>query len=125
MENKKEEIMELLEGLNDSDILEMWNEYCDRNRYYDMRVEDIGFVLEELDALSFGDAMSRIDRDQFDLNDDYGRNHDLYGWQTFCDIYEVVDLGTLADYIIDNDEPFGNFEIEELLEEDEEDDDEE
>lgn len=125
MENKKEEIMELLEGLSDSDTLDMWNEYCENNGYYG----DMVHYMSEFDDYFAGtmtlSALQEIFRQDFDPFCDYFRMDCGSIEECFDDIFEVVDLGTLADYIIDNDESFGNWEIEELLEEDEEEDEEE
>ena len=122
---KREKIEQVLENLTESETIEMWNDYCELNRYDDRVIWYMGTVLEELNQMTFGDAMGSIDKDEFDLDDDYARNDDLYGWQSFCDIYDVVDDSELADYIEDFDESFGNWELEEIFEEEEEEEEEE
>lgn len=118
-----ERIIEFLETMDEEDIREMWNEYQRDYRYED----EVYTVSEVEDAflgdLTFREALEAIDKDEFDLDDDYAVNT-IYGWKTFCDIFEVVDLGDLADYIENEREDFDYPELEEILEEADEEDEE-
>lgn len=119
-----EKIMEVLQSMDDETTREMWNEFQQAYRY-----EDEVYTLDEvidgfLNDLSFREALEAIDKDEFDLNDDYAVST-IYGWKTFCDIFEVVDLGDLAKYIDEEGETFNYPELEEIFEEDEEDEDDE
>lgn len=118
-----EKIMEVLQEMDDDAILEMWNEFQRDYRYED-EVYTLGEVLDGfLNDLTFAEALEAIDKDEFNLSDDYAVNT-IYGWKTFCDIFEVVDLGDLADYIENEQETFNYPELEELFEEEEEEDEE-
>ena len=123
---KRERIEEVISNLYDYEIIEMWNEYCDNNGYYDDKV----FAMSEVDDVVFYDkdlsleTVQWLQDNDFDPTDDYFA-YDGYDIETFCDIYDKVNEGELADYIEDNDDPLGNDEIEEILEEEDEDEDEE
>lgn len=118
-----EMIIEFLETLSDEDTLEMWNEFQESYRYED-RVYLIDEVLEcFLNDLSFKEALECIDKDEFDTDDLYAVDT-IYGWKTFNDIFDVVDLGDLADYIENEREDFGYCELEAILEEEDDEEDE-
>lgn len=115
-----EKIMEVLQAMDDETTLEAWNEF-QRAYNYDEEIFPLSEVCEcFLNDLTFAEALEAIDKDEFDLSDDYAVNT-IYGWKTFCDIFEVVDLGELANYIENEQETFNYPELEELFEEMEED----
>lgn len=118
-----ERIMEVLQEMDDEEILEMWNEY-QRDYRYEEEIYSVDEVCEcFLNDLRFAEALEAIDRDEFDLSDDYAVNT-IYGWKTFSDLYDVVDLGDLAGYIDNEEENFNYPELEEIFEEDDEEDEE-
>lgn len=48
IEELKEELKETIKNLTDREVIEVWNEYCRENSYY----EDEIFVMAELDDLA-------------------------------------------------------------------------
>ena len=117
-------IIEFLETLDDEETRDMWNEFQRAYRY-----EDEVFTVAEVENdflgdLTFREALEAIDKDEFDLDDDWAVNT-IYGWKTFSDLFDVVDLGELARYIENEEEFFGYPELEELFEEEDEEDEEE
>lgn len=119
-----EKIMEVLQSMDDETTREMWNEYQQAYRYED----EVYTVAEVEDAflgdLTFREALEAIDKDEFDLDDEYAVNT-IYGWKTFNDLFDVVDLGDLAKYIDEEGETFNYPELEEIFEEGEEDEEDE
>ena len=132
MRNAREEVLEMLRDMNDSDLVAVHNEYCDKVRYYDDRIYD----MYEINDLLYGRSPLEIitDARDVDANDSYIR-YDGYGNLESTDYpQDWMDLDKIADYIVETGEDFGNDDIRDLLdeieaeneeEEDEEEEDEE
>lgn len=119
-----ERILEVLQGLGEDDTIEMWNEYQERNNY-----EDRIYYMSEVDEVVFCDRKMTLEEVQwlYDNNfypEDEYFTYDGYDIKTFSDIYEIADDSTLADYIDDNEEDFGNSDLMDIFEEEEEEEEE-
>lgn len=101
----------LEDNLSAREIINLYNEYADRNRY--TRI----YSTSEIDCLLTGSAseiLSHINTDKFNLNDDWMVCHDLYGYQTFSyydDYNSPIDIKEIAEYIIRNDECLENSDV--------------
>ncbi len=110
----------LEDNLSAREIINLYNEYADRNSY--ARVEHTS----EIDYLLTGSAseiLSHIDLDNFNLNDDWMVYHDLYGYQTFNyydDDVSPINIREIAEYTIRNDEYLENSDVYGYVEEYEE-----
>lgn len=98
----RDKILEVLECvLYDDDIKKLWNDIAVKNGYeklYDLNPVDFD---EVLGSKRPWDLIQEIDSD-FNINDDYfyfDERYDVY--VSTNDIYELVDLGILADLIDD------------------------
>lgn len=121
-------IREAVESMNDSDLVNAWNEVCENENYMD---DYIWF--NDPDELLSGRTPSEVLSDigdSYDTNDEYAV-WTIYGLNSFnytSDSNCPIDIDMIVDYIIDNEEDFGDSDIEELLdqwsEEEEEDEDE-
>ena len=118
--DKHSKIIEVLDMLEDDEIIYMWNERCKTYRYDDEEIHPMYELDDFFGSMSFSDALNQIDTNSFDLNDDYFY-FSCYGCKTLYDVYDVVDIEELADYIEDEEDAFGNIDLEEIFEEDEED----
>lgn len=120
MKNEKnifEELKELLENLTDSELVEVWNEYCDNNRCYDDKIE----YMDDFDCLMEGNSPTKILESvakDFSTYDDYFK-FGIYGCKSFGDPSDYIYFDDLANYILDNDEDFDNNGIREFLDEQE------
>ena len=89
-----EEIREFLEGMDDSDILGIWNSIASYDgsgdELYDMYLLDDFFG-----NIKVSKFLDKLDSD-FNHNDDYFYET-FWGLASTCDIYDVVDLDELAD----------------------------
>ena len=114
---------------NDWELVSLWNEYCEKNNYYDDRI----FSMDEFNELYSGcsplEILDAVDRD-FNTNDDWFKCG-IYGCESFDYISDSIDMDSVIEYIIDNDDnlyddTIQSFldEIEELEEEDEGEDEE-
>lgn len=113
IEELKEELKETIKNLTDWEVIDVWNEYCQENNYY----EDEIFAMEELDYIAsdmfpieilkhFGDM---------DTNDDYFING-ICGGESFTNPYDVICLDDLVDYITRTFNDCHSMEIQEVLE---------
>lgn len=121
-------IREAVESMDDSDLVNAWNEVCDSENYMDDYIYS-----NDPDELLYGRTPSEILSDvteDYNVNDEYAV-WTVYGLESFnytSDSSCPIDIDMIVDYIIDNEEDFGDSDIEELLdqwnEEEEEDEDE-
>ena len=116
-ENMREKLYDILNEMNDN-IVPVWNEYCYNTNYYDDNIEYMDFLDDFFCDMGATEILEHIDRD-FDVRDNYFRST-IYGYESFNDPYEVVDVGALADYILDNEETLSSDELVEFFEEVEE-----
>ena len=119
---KRDIVENAVDNLSECELLGIWNDYCDDNNYDDDRV----YYVDELDELCYSMKPTEI----------ISRYGDLDGFEYFTDgvytegsndLLDLIDYGSLIDYIIDNEEDFDNSDIADALEEieeEEEDDDE-
>ena len=115
MRNAREEVLEMLRDMNDSDLVAVHNEYCDKVSYYDDRIYD----MHEINDLLYGRSPLEIitDARDVDVNDSYIR-YDGYGNLESTDYpQDWMDLDEIADYIAENDEALRNDDIRDLLDE--------
>lgn len=122
---KEERLQSIIDTMDEWNIIQMWNDRCDSYSDFEDRI----YYMTEIDDI-FGkmwasEFLDKFDRD-FDGTDEFFRDG-IRGLESFSDIYDVVDNGELIEYIIDEDEDFGDDRIREVLdsedEEDEEDED--
>ena len=118
---EKRDIVEgAVDNLSENELLNIWDNYCDCNNYYDDKV----YYVSDLDELCYGMKPTEI----------ISRYGDLDGFEYFKDgvytegsnsLLDLIDYGALIDYIIDNEEDFDNSDIANALEEIEEENDDE
>lgn len=130
---KKERILEVIKQMDDSDIVQLWNEYCQDANRYDDEIMD-AYTMEELIENS-NDTMNWLNRFFFGY-DDYNKEGSAnpnrnyftfngygniisfdYIYNQFSDEFSYIWIDELIDYIIENENAFGVDEIAEILEE--------
>lgn len=124
------ELLTAFQAMDDSDIISVWNEYCLVSNYYDDQIMD-SYGLEEM--LSGQDVFYIANR--FYFGNDEGRENtsanpnrnyfkfDGYGnitsfdyiYNSFSKEFSYIDIESLIDYIIDNEEAFYNDDIQEII----------
>ena len=126
IDKRKEEIRKQIENLvtdtinnmSDSELIDLWNEYCGDNSYYDDRIE-------YFDESVFNDLMSGktpyeiyqiIDNSDISFFDDYCR-YNGYELNTFSDVYDSIDIDDLVEWVIEEEKDICNFDIDGLYNE--------
>lgn len=132
-EKLEDQIMEVLKGLDDSEMVNLWNEYCDRNNYYDDRI----YYMEEIDEIMNGQDVTYIlnraffghdqwseessfnpNRDYFTFNG-YGNliSMDAIGYNEYANKFmcDYIDEDAIVNYILDNMDSLECDEITEIL----------
>lgn len=125
MEDIREKVIKILEELDDDSIVDMWNQYCSEVNYDDdmiysldeANINDICYMKKPWDILRCLDGAFNVNDNWF-----YWNGYGKYGNIVSIDnIFDMVELGDLADYIIDEENDLGNSDIEGILEEAKED----
>lgn len=128
------QVMEVLKGLDDGELVSVWNEYCYANNMYDDEVfgmDRFSEFYESYDAEEvarrcfyghdeYGEETSfNPNRDYFYLNG-YGNpvSFDFVGYNEFKDEFmcPVFDMDAVVDYVLDNMDGLECDEITEILE---------
>ena len=115
MRNAREEVLEMLRDMNDSNLVAVHNEYCDKVSYYDDRIYD----MYEINDLLYGRSPLEIitDARDVDANDSYIRYDGCGNLESTDYPQDWMDLDEIADYIVENDEALYNDDIRDLLDE--------
>ena len=110
-----ENIREVVEDFKENKLVELWNEFCDEN-YYEERISYLSD--DEINDLFSNKTPAELIRMGSDVNLDnkYFYFH-LDELNTTDDIFDVVDIDELVDYIIDNDDDCNDIDIRDLLDE--------
>ena len=110
-----ENIREVVEYFKETKLVELWNEFCNKN-YYE---EEIYYLSDdEINDLFSNKTPAELIRmgSDVDLDNKYFYFH-LNELNTTDNIFDVVDIDELVDYIIDNDNDCNDTDIRDLLDE--------
>ena len=110
-----ENIREVVEDFKENKLVELWNEFCNKNYYEE--------VIDYLSDDEINDFFSnktpaeliRIGSD-VDLDNKYFYFH-LGKLNTTDNVFDVIDIDELVDYIIDNDNDCNDMDVRTLLNE--------
>ena len=110
-----ENIREVVEDFKENKLVELWNEFCDKNYY-----EEVIYYLsdDEINDFFSNKTPAELIRmgSNVDLDDKYFYFH-LNELNTTDNIFDVVDIDELVDYIIDSDNDCNDTDIRDLLDE--------
>lgn len=109
-----ERIKEYLEGLLDSSLIAIWNEYCNYCRY-----DDYVYSMAEIDEVLREMPASEILRSSYygdiNPNDDYFKYNGRGNLVSTSTIGEWVEIDELAEYIDEREKDFGDSKIRDIL----------
>ena len=110
-----ENIREVVEDFKENKLVELWNEFCDKN-YYEERIYYLSD--DEINDFFSNKTPAELIRmgKGVDLDNKYFYFH-LSELNTTDNIFDVVDIDELVDYIIDNDNDCNDTDIRDLLDE--------
>ena len=127
IDKRKEEIRKQIENLvtdtinnmSDSELIDLWNEYCDNNRYYDDRIEyfDEGVFNDLMAGKTPYEIYQIIDNSDISFFDDYCRYNGYDELNTFSDVYDSIDIDDLVEWVIEEEKDICNFDIDGLYNE--------
>ena len=110
-----ENIREVVEDFKENKLVELWNEFCNKNYY-----EEVICYLsdDEINDYFSNKTPAELIRmgSNVNLDNKYFYFH-LDELNTTDDIFDVVDIDELVDYIIDNDDDCNDIDIRDLLDE--------
>lgn len=110
-----ENIKEVVEDFREEKLVELWNEFCDEN-YYEERICYLSD--DEINDYFSNKTPAELIRmgSDVDLDNKYFYFH-LNELNTTDNIFDVVDVDELVDYIINNDNDCNDTDIRDLLDE--------
>lgn len=110
-----EGIRVVVEDFKENKLVELWNEYCDKN-YYEERIYYLSD--DEINDLFSNKTPAELIRmgSNVDLDNKYFYFH-LNELNTTDNIFDVVEIDELVDYIIDNDDDCNDMDVRALLDE--------
>ena len=108
-------VFNTIDNMSDSEMIELWNEYCDDNGYCDDRIEyfDEGVFNDLMAGKTPYEIYQIIDNNDISFFDDYC-HYDGYELNTFSDVYDSIDIDNLVEWVIEEERDLCNFEIDEL-----------
>lgn len=126
-------IKEAIEGYERDHKVALWNEYCDKVNNYDGCIEYMGQLPELFDTSNADGLFNLLNRFYFghDSNDEKSNacpNRDYFTFNGYGNIIttdypeDFMDIDELAEYIVDNDDPLYDDDIDKLLEDAEDED---
>ena len=108
-------VFNIIDNMSDSEMIDLWNEYCGENGYYDDRIEyfDEGVFNDLMAGKTPYEIYQIIDNSDISFFDDYC-HYDGYELNTFSDVYDSIDIDDLVKWVIEEEKDLCNFEIDEL-----------
>ena len=108
-------IKEVVEDFKEDKLVELWNEFCNKNYYEEVICYLSDDEINDFVSNKTPAELIRIGKD-VDLDDKYFYFH-LGELNTTDNIFDVVDIDELVDYIIDYDDDCNDIDIRDLLDE--------
>ena len=105
----------VVEDFNENKLVELWNEFCDKNCYEERIWYLSDYEINDLFSNKTPAELIRMGKD-VDLDNKYFYFH-LGELNTTDNVFDVVDIDELVDYIIDNDDDCNDIDIRDLLDE--------
>ena len=115
--DKQEQIKGYLKGLNDSELLSIYNEFA--NETYNNNIYLMVEFDEICENMTASDIARRCFYGKFNPNDNYFIFNGYENFDSSDYLEDFIDFDDLADYIVKNDEDFDNDDIREILDENE------
>ena len=105
----------VVEDFKENKLVELWNEFCDKNCYEERIWYLSDYEINDLFSNKTPAELIRMGKD-VDLDNKYFYFH-LGELNTTDNVFDVVDIDELVDYIIDNDDDCNDIDIRDLLDE--------
>ena len=115
--DKKQKIIEVLEEMATDELIAVYNEYADINRYEKILHNDIDEILCGCTPLEVYRALDSC----WNPTDDYAIFNGYGMLESFseCDVLDYIYIDEIADHIINNEDDLNNSDIQDILDDDE------
>lgn len=115
----EEKIIDLLENeLSDGELVEVWNDYCERNNCCSDEIFSLDFFDGYFENYSPSEIAQRLFNSiNFNPNDTWFGFDGLGNPRTFNYLNGEIDLEAIADFAVEHDYSFGIWELADILEE--------
>lgn len=110
---KEQKIIDLLQNMDDSELVCIYNEYCQKVNAFDNEIYSIDMFDELMQGLDPYTLACRVAYGDFNGGYEYFKFNGYGNIQSICkwDVDRHVDINEIASYIIDNDDGFDNNDI--------------
>lgn len=118
-EQKMEQLTTLLNALDDEDIVDVHNHYCEeRNNYDDTIYPNDDATLDEIMGdCSFSEAACKLNYSPYNYTDDYFWFNGYGNLKSSNDPRENIYIDDIARYIIEYSDSLGNDDIQDIIDE--------
>ena len=99
--DKKAKIIDWLKGLDDYEVVRLWNQYCDENNYFDDELYSMDDIDEIIPSMSPSEFFNRFDVGSFSISDSWFYTNGYGYFESVCNPFDIVDVESLADNIIE------------------------
>ena len=117
-EERAEELLTAcLEGMDDDDLVNIYNKYCEDSNYTDDMIfpmYELPDYIGDLSQYTLGDLFGRFQLDDFDFDHPYFRDT-IYGIESIEDVSCIIDISDIVDHIIWREDCLENKAVQEIL----------
>ena len=110
----RDKLEEVFNGLSTNEQIEIWNSYCEENRYDDDTIYDMEILDDYFYNCKPSEILQYAERNDFRTYESYFK-FDGTDLESTNDASDWIEMWDLAGYMIDNEESFGIDEIQDLL----------
>ena len=93
--DKKDKIIDWIKGLDDYEVVRLWNQYFDDELY---SMDDIDEIIPSMSPSEF---FNRFDVDSFSISDSWFYTNGYGYFESVCNPFDIVDVESLVDNIIE------------------------
>ena len=116
-EHAEELLVNCLNNMSDDTLVDLYNEWCEQNRYYEDKIYpmyELDDYIGDLSQYTLGDLFGRFQMDDFNFDHDYFRDT-IYGIESTDYPECLIDKDELVRYILKYEDCLGNKDVEEIL----------
>ena len=106
-----DEIKEILFDMDNYELMDLWNSYCEKTHNENEKVYDIDYFDDVFDLYDYSSVSEILDAFEYMDRNDKFFNADK---DTTDNVADIIDISDIADYISENLETFGNADLQEF-----------
>ena len=116
-ERAEELLTACLESMDDDDLVNVYNKYCEDSKYIDDMIYpmyELDDYIGDLSQYTLGDLFGKFQWIGFNYDHPFFRDT-IYGIESIEDVSCIIDISDLVDHIIWNEDSLGSKAVQEIL----------